>query len=82
MAHCAAALNHPYTASLNRHPAAGPLPRTQVNCNPPGPLMVHVDQYRPTSGGFLKLALKDVAGNGDIAAVSLTPSQARGAPCR
>ncbi|KAI3436575.1 hypothetical protein D9Q98_005991 [Chlorella vulgaris] len=47
----------------------------RVNCNPPGPLAVQVDQYRATEGGWLRLALRDVSGGGDIQSVELAGSQ-------
>ncbi|KAL4440660.1 hypothetical protein ABPG77_000369 [Micractinium sp. CCAP 211/92] len=47
----------------------------RVNCNPPGNVQVHVDTYRATEGGWLRLALTQVAGAGDIASIQLAPSQ-------
>ncbi|KAI7843972.1 hypothetical protein COHA_002510 [Chlorella ohadii] len=46
----------------------------RVNCNPPGPIAVAVDKYQVAGGSWLRLALKDVAGSGDIVGVSLAPS--------
>lgn len=47
----------------------------QVNCNPPGNLAVKVDQYQ---GGWLRLALTNVAGSGDVTSVELAPSAVSG----
>jgi hypothetical protein len=38
-------------------------------------MTVYVDTYRASAGGYLKLALLDVAGSGEIASVDLSPSQ-------
>ncbi|PRW55961.1 barwin-like endoglucanase [Chlorella sorokiniana] len=46
----------------------------RVNCSPPGPIAVAVDQWQVTGGSWLRLSLKDVAGSGDIVGVSLAPS--------
>lgn len=40
------------------------------------PWQVHVDTYRAAEGGWLRLALTQVAGDGDISSVQLAPSQA------
>jgi hypothetical protein len=38
-------------------------------------MAVHVGQYRSTDGSWLRLALLNVAGNGDIAGIDLAASQ-------
>ena len=50
----------------------------QVNCNPPGNMAVHMGQYRSTQGSWLRLALLDVAGDGDITGIDLAASQVGG----
>ncbi|KAI8465741.1 MAG: RlpA-like double-psi beta-barrel-protein domain-containing protein-containing protein [Monoraphidium minutum] len=47
-----------------------------VACEPVDPITIHVDAYRVTEGGWLRLALKDVAGEGQITAVELAPAAA------
>ena len=43
----------------------------QVNCKPPGGIQIRLIQYRPTLGGYLKLAVLDVAGSGGLTAVGV-----------
>lgn len=71
---CRRAACHAPPALSAARPHRRPL---QVNCRPPGGITVHVDQYRADSGAWLKLALRDVAGQGDIVGVSLAPSAVR-----
>lgn len=46
----------------------------QVDCDPPGSIVVNVDTYRPTEGGYLRLDLQQVAGTGALAGVGLRKS--------
>lgn len=34
----------------------------QVNCTPPGDILIRVLEYRPSGGGYLKLTFLNVAG--------------------
>ncbi|KAL6761793.1 hypothetical protein V8C86DRAFT_3023653 [Haematococcus lacustris] len=43
----------------------------QVACQPPDGMEVLVDAWRPTDGGYLRLALRNVAGDGGLTAVEL-----------
>lgn len=43
----------------------------QVECAPTSPIVVDVDTYRTTQGGYLRLDLQDVAGSGALASVEL-----------
>jgi hypothetical protein len=52
-----------------------------VNCEPPGPIAVNVDQYRTAGGSWLRLALRSVAGSGDVANVQLANSDKVGVQC-
>ena len=51
----------------------------QVSCNPPGLIVVDVQQLRTTAGGYIKLALDSVKGPGQLTGVALrqTPSPVR-----
>ena len=51
---------------------------SQVNCAPPGNISVHVVDWRTSQGGWLRLALTDVAGSGDITRVQLSASPSPG----
>lgn len=44
----------------------------QVDCQPPGSIVVQVDTYQTT--GFIKLNLQQVAGSGALASVALRPT--------
>ncbi len=48
----------------------------QVSCNPPGLIVVDVQQLRTTAGGYIKLALDSVKGSGQLTGIALrqTPS--------
>ena len=46
----------------------------QVACTPPGNLQPQVTEYRAGDGGYLKLALQSVAGNGDLVSVEVKGS--------
>jgi hypothetical protein len=46
----------------------------QVPCDPPGDIMTHVDSYRVTEGGWIRLALVGVVGSGDITSVDIKGS--------
>lgn len=46
----------------------------QVDCAPLGPIVIDVDTYRPTQGGYLRLSLKSVAGSGALESVELRGS--------
>ena len=50
--------------------------RLQVSCNPPGLIVVDVQQLRTTAGGYIKLALDAVKGPGQLTGIALrqTPS--------
>ena len=52
--------------------------KLQVNCAPPRDISVHVADWRTSQGGWLRLALLDVAGGGDITRVQLSPSPSPG----
>lgn len=39
---------------------------SQVPCNPPGNIKIAVTQLRREGGGYIRLALRDVAGSGDV----------------
>ena len=52
----------------------------QVNCKPPGGLAIRLIQYRPTLGGYLKLAVLDVGGSGGLTAVGVRSSSDVSAP--
>eukprot|EP00879_Flechtneria_rotunda_P012123 GHRR01012661.1.p1 GENE.GHRR01012661.1~~GHRR01012661.1.p1 ORF type:complete len:114 (+),score=31.30 GHRR01012661.1:935-1276(+) len=43
----------------------------QVPCKVAGNIVVNVDTYRATAGGYIKLSLKNVAGSGGITSVQL-----------
>ncbi|KAK9841371.1 hypothetical protein WJX74_004628 [Apatococcus lobatus] len=43
----------------------------RVNCKPPGGVQIRLIEYRPTLGGYLKLAVLDVAGSGGLTAVGV-----------
>ena len=43
----------------------------QVNCKPPGGIQIRLIEYRPTLGGYLKLAVLNVAGSGGLTAVGV-----------
>ena len=64
---------YPRSTPSRRPPSLAP----QVNCSPPGNMAVHVGQYRTADGSWLRLALLDVAGDGDIAGIDLAASQVR-----
>jgi hypothetical protein len=44
---------------------------TQVPCSFNGTMIVNVDQYRPTGGGWLRLSIRNVAGGGSVTGVQL-----------
>lgn len=46
----------------------------QVACQPPGNLQPQITEYRAGNGGYLKLALQSVAGNGDLVTVEVKGS--------
>jgi hypothetical protein len=43
----------------------------QVDCEPRGPIVIDVDTYRPTEGGYIRLSLESVAGSGGLRSVEL-----------
>ena len=45
---------------------------TQVNCNPPDGLVLRALEYRASGGGFLKLALRELAGAADVTGVDVS----------
>ena len=45
--------------------------RPQVSCNPPGLIVVDVQQLRTSAGGYIKLALNSVKGPGALTGVAL-----------
>lgn len=69
---CSACCYHAQHMPCGVH--AVPMPLTllmQVNCKPPGGIQIRLIQYRPTLGGYLKLAVLDVAGTGGLTAVGV-----------
>lgn len=59
------------------HSIAGcrrPPPLMQAPCDPPTDIVVVVTGYRPTQGGWIRLALLGVAGSGDVTAVEIKGS--------
>lgn len=42
-----------------------------VACQPVDPITIHVDAYRVSGGGWLRLALKSVAGDGQVTSIEL-----------
>lgn len=46
----------------------------QAPCDPPTDIVVVVTGYRPTQGGWIRLALLGVAGSGDVTAVEIKGS--------
>ncbi|GAB4820958.1 hypothetical protein N2152v2_008004 [Parachlorella kessleri] len=46
----------------------------RVPCDPPSGITVHVDNYRATQGGWIRLGLVGVAGTGDITSVDIKGS--------
>ncbi|KFM27098.1 Expansin-B1 [Auxenochlorella protothecoides] len=51
---------------------------TAVPCAPPGDIVVRIDTFRPTLGGYLRLVLLSVAGQGPIDSVELRTSGSQG----
>ncbi|KAF6259123.1 hypothetical protein COO60DRAFT_1044380 [Scenedesmus sp. NREL 46B-D3] len=45
-----------------------------VTCTPADPIIVHIQNYRATLGGWLRLAFKNVAGDAALTAVELAPA--------
>jgi hypothetical protein len=45
-----------------------------VTCTPADPIIVHIQDYRATLGGWLRLAFKNVAGDAALTAVELATS--------
>lgn len=43
----------------------------QAECSPPNPIILDVDTFRPTLGGYMRLALQSVAGSGAVASVEI-----------
>jgi hypothetical protein len=43
----------------------------QVPCSASGNIVVRVNNYRSTAGGWLRLALRNVAGMADVSSVQL-----------
>ena len=43
----------------------------QVECAPPDTIVVNVDTFRQSGGGFIRLDLQNVAGSGAIRSVEL-----------
>ena len=43
----------------------------RVDCRPVDPIAVHVDAYRVGAGGWLRLALKNVGGDGQVTSIEL-----------
>jgi hypothetical protein len=70
--------------SVNIHASAfseflGSVPRVAVTldpvpCDPQQALWIKVTDARPTAGGFVRLALQGVAGDGSVAAVDVRPT--------
>ncbi len=52
-------------------PLACPL---QVECNPSGNITLDIDQYRANEGGYIRLAVEQVAGDAAVQAVELRRS--------
>jgi hypothetical protein len=48
------------------------LPCRLVECSPPDPITIHISDYRAAAGGWMRLALKNVAGDAAITAVELS----------
>lgn len=48
--------------------------RLQVNCPAAGPILVRLQQLSPTTGGYVKLALLNVAGSNGITSVGFAPA--------
>ena len=46
----------------------------QVECHPAGPVIVRIQGYRATAGGFVSMTFGDVAGSGTFTAVDLRTS--------
>jgi hypothetical protein len=42
-----------------------------VTCTPADPIIVHIQDYRATLGGWIRLAFKNVAGDAALTAVEL-----------
>lgn len=51
-----------------------PLYFFQVECKPPGPIILKVANYRESGGGFLGLTLSNVAGDGGIRTIEIRSS--------
>lgn len=43
----------------------------QVDCAPPGDIVIDVNTFRSSSGGYIRLALESVAGDGGLESVEL-----------
>jgi hypothetical protein len=54
----------------------------QVECEPIDSMTIHVDAFRVSAGGWLRLALSNVAGDGGITAVELAGSVSARVGCR
>jgi hypothetical protein len=52
-----------------------------VDCEPDGNIVVDVDQFRTSDGGYARLALKSVAGSGDLTSVELRRSPSGVSKC-
>jgi hypothetical protein len=42
-----------------------------VECEPTDPVIIHIMDYRATEGGWMRLALKNVAGDAALTAVEI-----------
>ena len=52
----------------------------QVNCPASGSILVRLQQLSPTAGGYVKLALLNVAGSNGITSVGFAPSGSQVTP--
>lgn len=56
---------------------AVPSPRL-VECEPSDPITIHLQDFRASEGGWMRLALKNVAGDAGLTAVELRHTPAGG----
>lgn len=52
----------------------------QVECEPADNIMIHVDKYRATEGGWIRLAFRNVAGDAGINRVELAADTTKVGP--
>jgi hypothetical protein len=49
-----------------------------VECQPTDPVIVHIMDYRATEGGWIRLALKNIAGDAALTAVEIAAGSGPG----